>query len=355
VTRFILFYTNRKKVTYIEQIKLIALYLGVSILSSYILLLLMYGSFYNYILSLKINSIDDHGLVNLIKPLITRTLSFFCYPAMLWCSFELIDKTFNNKKRLATASIFIIAVLYYYLCCDHDIQFSLTQQYTIAFALIMMGACLYFNRTEEMKGRIIALFLLACVPFLGSNGGIIKFVALPIIPILYIYLRPYINKKMKLYGVLCSIALVAYASFGLPKNGFADVGITDSTYEFKDGLLVGLRTTPQKAESINAVIADMKPYEEYRKVILRKGANYVYEYLYMSRNAYNRHRFSGGDNNSPDYVKWIENEILKQNDNVVVLFFDDESKQSLMTTTLDSLCFKTKETPYYTIYTKIKQ
>ena len=347
----VLTYTNFKELSRKEQIKAVGTYLGISIIASFTLLCLMYGAPQSYLAYLHENSIDDHGLINIIKPLVTRTFMYLTYPAMLWCSFEILKKSYENRKCFLLASAFVVAALYYFLRCDHSIQFCTVQNYTIGFVMIGMLALLYYDKSRYTKSILISLLLLGSVPFVGSNGGIIKFAALPIIPVLYIYMRPYVTRYIYIYSILCAVALVLYAPFGLKKNGFADIGIDESNYEFSEGLLVNLRTSNKRAEKLNTFIADVAPYRNYRKLILRPGAEYIYEYVFLSRNNYLRHRFNGVSNDDSSYVDWVEQELMRQDDAVAVLLFDDNNP-SLMSERLGKYCRKVKHTEKYSIYIK---
>jgi branched-subunit amino acid transport protein len=348
----ILFYQGKNELQLKNKVKSTALYLGITIIAAITLITLLYGSPQMYLTYLKANSIESHGISKIIVAFTSGLFSFLHFPALIWCCYLAMNKAYQKNTYLYfIVSIFALCAMYYVLLiCHTDFGFINVQDYLIGLNLILILAILFYNK--KLSNVIIAIVLISCVPLIGSNTGIIKFVTLPLLPILYVFARKYITKSMRMFGVIYFLALMLYSYNGVRHSSFFDVGIIEAKYEIKADLAKQIKTTESKGKFIDEVYDNIKPYCNYHKIVLRRDFDYVYEYLLQSRNGYLRHRFNGADDNDADYVSWVKDEIANNGEKVAILRFGDSNEPSLMTDALNKLCTKIKVTDRYTIYLK---
>jgi hypothetical protein len=230
--------------------------------------------------------------------------------------------------------------------------FANVQLYFIALTIIVGVATYLFNK--RLTGVLLSLLLLGCVPIVGSNTGLLKYVAIPMLPILFIFMREYVSRKMVVFSCISVIAVLLYAYNGVRDKSGYDVGTVGATYEMPSGLAKGLKTEPSRGTKIMHTMADIEPYAKrgYHIIVMRKEAQYIYEYLLLSRNSYLRHRFGAINYDDAEYVAQVEREIADSGNKVAILRFGDYNKPSLMNESLAELCTQVLQTPEYCIYLK---
>jgi hypothetical protein len=337
------------------RIKQVSLYLVVTICLTLVTIILLYGSPITYLAYIHANSIDDHGLSEMIASYIFSALDIVKYPALIWCGFLAIKKAYAKSKILMYFTAIVVMSVLYYLCLSTHVNgscFANVHEYIIGLEMVILLSIYYYWGAQSSK-YVIAIFLIGCIPFVGSNTGIMKFVALPMMPILYVFINKHLSKPMAVFGIAYFMAVMLYSYNGVRNTSFQDVGILEAKYEFTNGLVKGVKTSVERGTKIDDVMNSMRPYRHnYHIIVMRNKGQFIYEYLLQSRNGYLRHRFNGADDNDADYVAWINGEIANNGEKVAILRFGDSSEPSLMTDALDKLCAKVKVTDTYTIYTK---
>ena len=216
--------------------------------------------------------------------------------------------------------------MYYNLLEIHLSGFFNLCKYSITFVLLGGIVVLYKerkNNTQCLYDKTIILLLLACTPFVGSNGGIVKYMAWPIIPILWLYSLRWINKVYKCFFVVFCCAMLAYSYNGLRNTSFFDVGLNSANYKFGEGVLEGISTYEEKGTLVGNIERDFIKYKEsdYNTLVLRKGFDYLLEYVFLSKNKYlgSRFDFTGFDDDL-EYIGWVESEILNSDKTIAVLY-----------------------------------
>ncbi len=334
------------------RIRQTSIYLATAIVASLVIITLLYESPINYLTYIKANSIDDHNLKGMIYSYIHSSLSFVIYPSLIWSCYLITKKAYSKRPAILYITCFaILCVLIFFLIIHTFGCFGNIHEFIIGLNLTLILTIYHYDK-KSLK-YLVAIFLLACIPFLGSNTGILKFIILPLLPILYTFIHKYITKTMVTFGTVCFTSFILYSCVIVRHHSFMDVGTIEAKYEFSDGLAKGIRTSAENGKEVDGIMNEMKPYRSgYNIIVMRKEPHYIYEYLLQSRNDYLRHRFSGVDDNNKDYATWLRSEIAKGGDKVAILRLGDCDESSLISETLDQLCAKTKITEKYTIYVK---
>lgn len=344
----ILFFKDRQQGIRMPY-KNILLYILVTIIVSVLLLIPVYNNPVTYLELVLHNNYTSHSPVQLITAYITSALGLMCFPAMLYCCYK-ATLWGRNKGTLAYGIIYIIdlLVLYYFCLINHGEGFSSVLKYIIAIEILLLATLF-----QKDKHLAITLILLGCVPFVGSNTGVTKFMSLPLFPILIALCRNSLDKNKFAFGGICILALTLYSYNGIRNSSFLDVGIKDADYTFTDGLAKGIKTSSDKGERIAAIVKDFENNSKgCRRIVLRHGGEYIYEYLLMASNAYLCNRFGGAEDDDPDYVTWTKTEIEKSGNKVAILRFCNDNETSLMSDVLDNLCTQVKVGDGYCIYVK---
>lgn len=296
------------------------------------------------------NSIEEHNIGNMVKPIISSTVRLIVQAStLIWCCYLVLRKAGSAKKLF-----FIFTCLIVIGCLCESFRYydfpNNVQQFIVGFEVVVILSVYKLN--NQNVRALIAITLLGSVPFIGSNVGVIKFVSLPLIPILYCLIRHYWVKSMMAVSVVSCTSLFLFSCFQIRQSSFWDVGIVEANYEITSGLAKGIKTWDKKGRLIDEVSTVLNRYNRYKNIVLRQDQMYIYEYLLQSRNRYLRHRFNGADDNDTEYVSWVESQINKGGDKVAVWRFGDCNEPSLMTDALNKHCTKVKVTDDYTIYIK---
>jgi hypothetical protein len=331
-----------------RKIKLISIYLATTIIATLTLVALLYGSHYaDY---LHNNSISDHNLLRVLIPYGTSILEL-CFPVVLlaFCYWILIKANSGSRFVFVCACVITLIVLCSYCVFRAQTHFN-GQLYLIGFVVGVILIIVHYKRS--VAPILIAVILLGCIPFVGSNLGVIKFVTLPIIPVLYVLIRHDLRRTMIIFSAIYYVSLIVCSYNGIRYSTLQEEGTLRANYEVTTGLAKGLKTDEAKGRVMDAIASDACQYHTYTNIVLRNDTKYVYEYVLQSRNSYLRHQFDGGNDNDAKYVAWVEREINNGGDKVAIWRFGDCEGPSLMTDVLNRLCTKEKIAGAYTIYLK---
>jgi hypothetical protein len=353
---YFLFTYKKGQATLRNRINVIILYTAACAVSTTLILAIIYGNPLEFKTSLDNNMFrGDHGFI-LIARFFIQTFLYVCICAMvIACSYYLLLKRNWSQKLLVVLGCLYLAVANYLLLRGQQIHDnSNVQSFEIAFILVTMYVIYYNSFNKSIARILVSIGLLSCVPFIGSNTGVVKAVTLPVIPILYVYGRQYFLLKDKIFAGLCFITLLSYSYIAIRNFSYCDAGAIKCKFEFREGLAKGIWVTQENGDSITRVVNDFRPYcESNHTVILRNGPEYIYEYLLNSRNDYLKQIFCGANDDDVKYVAWAKSEIENNVDNVAILRFGDCDRPSRMTEMLNEYCTKSKIGDGYTIYVKI--
>jgi hypothetical protein len=265
----------------------------------------------------------------------------------------IVRKYLNNRKAAIISAILVLVVFYLSILAYNEKFYNNVFMYLIAYELILMLTIVSQSKNDEDNHKyiILSIAVLSCTTFLGSNTGVVKFISLPVIPILFIYITTHRTGVFITFSWLTMIALTLYFYNGYRHHSFGDVGSIEATCKMQSPLLRGIKTTAEKSYIANLVERDIKQYQGYNKLILRQGWDYIYEYMYLTRNGYLRHRFQDTDDNDETYVKYIQSEIKAEGKYVILYFKNKKTDEStLVERFLDDNYNKAIIRNEYTIY-----
>jgi hypothetical protein len=328
-----------------------ALYVAITIAVTFALIVCMYGTPAQYVHFLQMNRMDSHGISYLVQSLFFDLLQFGPYIAIPWSCYYMLDQTHRKNRWVFLIACCMALITCYYFIRWRGESYRMSAMFDLLGVVALLFLSIYKCHKQSVQPLMI-LLLMGCIPMIGSNTGLMKFIALPLLPILYVFMPKPLSRPTKVFGAIYYVALLLYGYGAVRGSSFWDVGSTEATYTISEGLAKGIKTTEAKGKVIQDVSLEGTQYSQYEKIVLRNGSDYVYEYVLHSRNAYLRDRFNGVADRDADYVAWVESEICKGGDKVAIWRFGDCREPSLMTSLLDQCCTKVKETDLYTIYLK---
>jgi hypothetical protein len=298
----------------------IAIYGGLVILLSLIGLALLYGSLGEFISYFKSNAIADHSLFFVVRSYVASILLIMPLLCLQWASYHvvnIIEGRKFNRKLLWCLYVAIYGCIFYN---TNDVKIMVN-----ALMFIGIGVIFYFNRDNLKKPvivKVLACFLLACIPFVGSNMGVYKFLAYETIPVFLVFLLPYWKKSMTKFSViLAALFMIHYLGGIVIGKSNSEDRLRQSTYTLNCGHLEGMAVAPEHGALITGIYNDFKPYDDgrYKKIVLRSGHTYLYEYMFECRNSYARHDFNLSYDD-PGYLAWIKAEIVGATRPVAILY-----------------------------------
>lgn len=280
---------------------------------SALLLSALYGSLSPYISSFSDNMMGAHGLKALMSGYLSVLPVLICYIMVIWSGYHLfsVSSKYKRGKRVVVffSVIIVLYVFYYALLLDrHDGLLTNVLYYKNALIFVLIGAGIIWrakggflcDQTDLLS--LFAVALIAVVPSVGSNGGFIKIMALPVLPVAISFLIPYLNAKTNIFAATTALALLLYSWNGSRNATFSDVGIKDATCVLDYGVLSGMRTSQGNGDKLCRVIGDVAPRQcnGDKIIVLRRGDEYIWEYVFGSRNPHIRHEWSVRDHYNND-------------------------------------------------------
>jgi hypothetical protein len=339
---FVLYLCNEKG----KRLMPIAIYIATTTIALTALIYALYGTLTEFVQCLLSTKIDEHSPVMFLWTYINGAARIAPLVSTILMGYYIYMKVLR-KWIVALVMVYIIAYTMYYRATYYS---SNVLDMELTIVAIMYGLAYYYNPASDDHKKVYAFALLSIVPLIGSNTGFYKFVLLPSIPILAIYLHKHISRSVKQIGLIVLAGFLVYSIIGVCQFSYLDAGILEAKYEFKDGLAKGIKTTPAAGEYIDSVMTDMKPYASGKTLVLRRINEYIFEYLLQSRNDYLRHRFEGVDYNDKEYIDWVRNEIDSSKEPLTILYFDEPTAMSDM---LEERCSKVLAHDDYVIYQKL--
>jgi hypothetical protein len=336
-----------------QRLRHSAIYLVVAIAATLAILCAIYGSLVTYLCYLRDNTVDSHDIISVIAGHINGVARNLSYIAMIVVAYYLLQRAKTKAQKI----ILLIGFAYTLLLnvCNRITPFhSSTLDLHLASVLMLLGTAYYMHRGTATGRKLLAITLIAIVPIAGSNTGIYKFIMLPIVPILLMYVQGRLNREMRIIGGICFASILIFAPVGTRRFSYNDEGYKRATYTYNHTLAKGLKTAPNQGEYTIGIIDALQPYQKkYRILVLRRDYDYIYEYLLQERNGYLRHRFDGVSPDDKDYVAYVAAQIAAARKAspakkpLAVLYFGGESE---MTKLLDRSCHKEIDGDGFTFY-----
>ena len=291
-------------------------------------IILTFGSLEGYIEAFRVNPIDDHKPLRLLSAVILSGLNSLVWSIFIVGCYSIMKRLVHYSERRIFLYLFFVAIpiiILWFLNYYEDIFYCLSMYLGVGILTFILGKAYLIDYPDFKisKNFIYIIILLALIPIIGTNTGVSKITVWTAFPLVALYIYPYVNKYFNyLIATLCfSIAISCY--FMLKYQTFFDEGYKDTTYQFTNGKMKGLYTTSERGEKIQKTIESFSKYsnDNNKSLILRIGANYLYEYLFQSHNDYAACKFAFHDVHfNQEYIDWVEREIVNSDKPVVVLY-----------------------------------
>lgn len=346
-----LFFTHGE---YRLRLKRVIIYIAATVILSVVILLLLYGSFSAYISALAANAIDSHSKFTILLTFFIGGISVAFASLSFFGANDVLAIRFHNKwQRVVVIGVMTLILFYALFGRAISVYMFLT-----GFMMMFAGAvCYYSVKTgrKELALEIGLLFCLSLVPCVGSNTGLNKMIVFPLVPIVMAYLHMIKMPSVGSTAVSCACAMFLFLPSHI-KHGFGILdGVSVSTEVFTEGIFKGMSTSAEKKAILTAVQTDMAPYmrADTKLMVLRANVDYVYEYMFNSRNEYLRHRFdASGCAASQEYIDWVRQEITGAGHHTVLFFPSDGDTSLPMQQMLDEHLDRAVVTPRYIIYSR---
>lgn len=313
------------------------IYLVTAIFTCWLILSALYGSFSSYIQTFQNNPVGAHSAARILKPLslsIIFTIRFVVIMLggyfMIWIA---VKKLKNGK--LKTLLIGIVTVGFFILLyplrrnvlgnvIDASIAFALTG----ILLLFMRG---YKQKEQSLIVYSLTILLISSVVVAGSNWGFYKFLAWPCIPLLAGVVAINWTAPIKWYTLSFGTAMLAYSFFGYFRPTFDDQRYNTLRFPLKTGVLEGMYTNETRGKLIEEVNNKVEPFIKagYEIIPIRYQNEYIWEYIYGKRNAYQRHQFDNWEAyNDSLYVDWVVKDSKNADNKRLILFMDKDTLNS---------------------------
>lgn len=307
----------------------ITIFVSVFIISLLVVLKLLYGDIAIYFEAFSVNKIADHSIGHVIKPLVLRfflAVMYACFLSLSYWYLKFIHR-FNIRSRVWLYLLLLVA-LSISILPSRGFTFGMGPAFCLGLVLLSLFILIRqskFQRNRRLFLVVSVLFLFSLGAGVGSNGGYSKALIWPLFPLI-IWLFGYkFRGVMKELFISCAISYCVFSVIGITNYNFLDEKLSRLTFTFKDEdtVLNGMRTNPERGEFIMRIYKDSKPFliNGYTPIVLKQGNDYIYEYIMMSPNKYQRHTFSNWwafwDKK---YVNSIQKEIKNSKQPIFVLY-----------------------------------
>lgn len=330
VILILLFLSGNKRISKRKRLIDVAIYIGSVVLCTVILLVALYGSIADYWAALINDSTGQHDIMRVLSFHVNYPILLLPVIAMLWSGYHILTLSVNSRggKWLSIiAALLLSYALWLYLWNSCTSTSTQTMDVFVALAVLGLSGVIYRGRSHFYSGlsaMAIAIFLMGCVPFVGSNGGGVKFAGVAVIPIAIALFGGRLTRGLKLFIASVSLSLALYGYVAVKIGSFVDVGTHEATFCFEEGVMAGMKTSAEKGKSIVAIEKDFQPYMEagaYEPLVIWDETDYIWDYIFLKRNNYmgNNLRKSGCYDDE-EYVKWTETQIDNSQKPIAVLF-----------------------------------
>lgn len=324
-------------------IRTASIYGGISLLTCAILLFVMYGFPDNYIETLNQNPVGAHSTARILKPALLSSLSLLRFLIIMLAGYYVLYfSTTKLNNKVSIAILIVMTVAYFILLIPLRRQ-VLGNVLDMAISFSLSGIVLLFIRAKKEKNKILTIigFIIlfgACTVAIGSNWGFFKFMAWPVIPLIAYGLAYRFTRPQIYYTIAVSLALFGFSIYAYWRPTFSDLSLKELNYPLKEGVLNGMYTNKERKENIEEIITKAKPLQlqGYEIIPLRNGNEYLWEYLFLKRNPYQRHNFDDWEAlNDSNYVKSIMQDINEIEKPVALFYIAPDTISSLMQRTLE--------------------
>lgn len=330
-------YIKRKK----DLILTLTFYIASTFLFLYIIISFLYGSLNEYTETFKANHIGAHSLKEIITPFIKGSARVLIYISLLGILYKIIkiaEEVIKNKAIFFLLFIglsIVSLILLTPFCGINNVNICVLSLILLVLIVnLTQVSDKHKWKTFLLSGSII---LITIVPVIGSNVGFSKSLNWPLIPLVFLFYNySYINNYLKVFIGIWSAALWAYSLINMSMPSYWDPSPVKLRHKISgdtDSPIIGMITTEEKGRKIEQIIASVSPYlkeDKYNIIPLREGNNYLWEYLFLQPNNYQRHRF----NNwyafwDKVYIESVRNDIKKSQKPVLVMYMQWKNEDDL--------------------------
>lgn len=329
-----------------------------------IVLTALFGGVTEYMELFEKNAIGAHSSQEIFRRLFTSTLSVIRYLAIMllgYAAIWFIIKKIKVSSWIKAILLLFIGVCYFVLIIPYSRPvLGNVIETSICFAvsgLILLVSRGLRNSEPYLYLAGIILFLLCSTSLIGSNWGFYKYLAWPSIPLIAAFVSDRITKPMACYSVLIGMALFAYSVYGWFRPTFFDGKLNNMTYRLSGGVLDGMYTSAERGAFIDNIREKVSAYEKegYLIIPLRNWNDYIWEYIYLNFNPYQRHNF---DNalmmEDVEYVDKIIRDIKDSSRPVLVMYMKEKLPETLMLRKLKENFYQVESNPEYSFFTNVK-
>ena len=284
------------------------------------------------------NSIGDHSVYEIVAPLFTKFFVALAFTALYFAGYRVMKYSSERGRGWFIASFILLVLIFTAsLCLGGEIITALGSTGSLG-AVILLYLYLLMDRESRRKWGpvVVAIFLLSLVTAIGSNGGFKKALSWPLVPILIAFMGDRFTPMIRRFSAAVLSGFTLFIVISLSQSTFLDEGIGSLSYRFgtEDGVLEGMRTNEERGRWFSTVNRELKPYREasYRFIPLKQGNDYIWEYMTLTRNPYQRHNFSNWeafwDEEYVDAIRREAREAVSSGGKVLVMYMqwkDDEN------------------------------
>jgi len=324
------------------------IFVAISLFTAVLALLIIYDSFNEYYLYLRNNSNPDASPIFgiLLKDILDATyvVSIACFYI---AQFIIAKKYSNSKISFIVLGCFAVFILNYLQLFELCISFEMGFLNSIVSLSVAIIAVLV--KKDRMMGAFI--FTMSCMPFLGSNTGLMKFMSIPAILVSLAYI---INRENLKYVTLVFLALfISFAMIRFKLSSvelFQDEGMPDITETVHTPKINGLITSKAHQALIDDAVTLTNGKSTF--VVGDSIDKYLYEYVLDAPNPYLRQGFGKKNNYQKQwYVDSIAAHISRAPIGNQYLYLSTDTT-TLMYDMLSSALHRIGQTDHAILFTK---
>lgn len=350
-----------------RTLALLAVQLSVFLLTIIVLLSMIYtGGVAEWLEGLKANFVSGHSVSKLMANYIhTGTLDLFDL-VLLSLFIFLLSKVAKRKKYIMPVGLSILGLCVLgVLILKIDRVFYPVLRLLTSCIIILLGC--YVGSKKDLKSALQALVVIGCcvAPMAGSDGGTIKFMNIPSIPVVLALLAGMntglftIIARRATYVILFAVMVIA--PFYTAGHTVFDGGWKNATSSVEHPLLHNNFTTSERAADINDMLQEGSRLIPAGSLILGSdNRRFFSEYLFGSRNRLWPHSWSDDIFNDSEKVELLKNTIVSETPECIVMAkygtMNDSAywaANAMRSAIEDSGKYKAEEHKWFIIFRKI--
>lgn len=322
-------------------------------------LTLLYGSVSTYLDTLSQNTIGEHSLSDMVVPFIKGFCCCAGFAGLLYVLYLAVKKIY---RCINLGWVFALILIFVFLVTVGVVKYNFRiNGMVIGIDFILMYVIIRKSIAKKNLKSIliiILIFLIGSVPSLGSNCGFYKSLSWTVLPLLISMtdnIKP--GRVVKILSVSLAVAFVVIRVAMLRVPTFEDDSVfkLSARIENSEIVLDGMVTNSRRKETITKLTSFLKPYEEeeYAIIPLRAGNDYMWEYMTLHWNPYQRHNFGNWYAFwDKEYVENVINEIKSSGKPTVVMYMQwrDDDNPSVMFTRLGEEMKCIADEPGYSLW-----